>query len=150
MKKKSGKQLDKEIAAALRPRPMSAAAAKVDEVSFPSLRVTVIRPDFVDEWYGVHVAFQWAKPFNEEAYRAAVRAEERSWFEAQPPKMHVVGGFPLEKAMGEHLRREIGRSPQWIEFFSKPQKGIGRFDAKAIDNWEFDAHGGWASASDRD
>ena len=147
MKKKSGKQLDKEIAEALRPR--SSSAEKEKTIVFPPLRVTAIRPSFVDEWYGVHVDFEWNKPFNEAAYRGAVRAEENFWFETNPRKMHV-GGFPLEKAMADHIRKEIGRSPQWIEFFSKPQKGIGRFDAKAIDNWEFDAHGGWASASDRE
>jgi hypothetical protein len=138
--KKSNKRLDKEIAEALHKRDV--------RTHLPSLRVTKIRPEFIDEWYGVHADFQWTEPFDLEAYRDATRAEEHAWFKANPHKMHA-GLFSLEKTMGDHIRREIAHSPQWTAFFSKPQK-VSRFGEKDIDNWEFDALGGWASASDRD
>jgi hypothetical protein len=138
-KKKSPKQLDAEIAEALtRPR--------AHQVNFPALRVTTIYEERVDEWYGVSVRFKWSRPFNIDAYRQATRAEEDTWFKTN--KVHA-GLFPLEKAMGDHIRREVTRSPQWIEFFSKP-RSIPRFTERDIDNWDFDEQGGTASANTRD
>lgn len=135
------KQLDAEIAEALA-RSRSAPSPP----AFPALRVTYINEEQVDEWYGVAVRFEWVKHFDIDAYQQAARAEEAAWFKIH--KVHA-GLFPLEKAMGDHIRREVTRSPQWIEFFSKP-RSIPRFAAKDIDNWEFDELGGTASASTRD
>ena len=146
-RKKSPAQLDREIAAALGSAPRQHAAKSKND-PFPPLRVTKIRPMSVDEWYGVSVEFQWARPFDIEAHREAARSEESAWFAANPKKMHV-GLFPLEKAMGDHITAAITQSPQWIEFFSKPQR-MPRFTARDIDNWDFDELGGTASASTRD
>ena len=146
-KRKSPSQLDREIAEALGRAPRRHAAKRTLE-PFPPLRVTKIRPMSVDEWYGVSVEFQWARPLDIEGHREAERDEQRAWFAANPKKAHG-GLFPLEKAIGDHITAEIARSPQWIEFFSKPQH-IPRFTAQDIDNWDFDGQGGTAYASTRD
>ncbi len=138
-KKTPAKQLDAEIAESL------AKAAR-----FPSLRVTKVHPERVDEWYGVNAKFEWTTPFDVEAFHRATAAESRAWFDANPRQMHV-GGFPLEKAIGEHIRREVARSSEWADFFAKtPRTQIARFTERDITDWGFDAHGGWASASTRD
>ena len=147
-RKKSPAQLDREIAEAIGRAPHRHHAAKRKLAPFPSLRVTKIRPERVDEWYGVGVEFRWVRPLDIEAYREAARNEADAWFAANPKKAHV-GLFPLEKVMGDHIRTEITRSPQWIEFFSKPQ-GMPRFTARDIDNWDFEGQGGTASASTRE
>lgn len=146
-RKKSPAQLDREIAAALG-APRRHEAKKSTNEPFPPLRVTKVRPENVDEWRGVAVEFQWVRPFNREAHREAARNEENAWFAANPKKMHV-GLFPLEKAMGDHITTAITQSPQWIDFFSKPQR-MPRFTARDIDNWDFDELGGTASAMTRD
>ena len=147
-RKKSPAQLEREIAEALGRAPRRHRATKRKLETFPPLRVTKIYPQHVDEWYGVGVEFRWAAPFDIEAHREATRSEGDAWFAAHPRKMHT-GLFPLEKAIGDHITAQITRSPQWIEFFSKPQR-VPQFTARDIDNWDFDAQGGTASASTRD
>lgn len=158
-RKKTPAQLKREIDEVLQHRAMRASGRTqsiqtpvqprhVGKAStFPTLRVTAIYPEYVDEWYGVRVNFQWARPLDMTAYRQMAQAEEEDWFRSHPGRMHV-GPFPLEKAMGEHIGREITRSPQWTEFFSKSR--IPRFTAQGIDNWNFDEQGGTASAGTRD
>lgn len=151
--KKSSARLDREIAEALTGRTGKHHSTRREprassKLSFPGLRVTKIYPERVDEWYGVAVRFEWVRPFDFDAYQEAVRAEQEAWFLANPKKMHV-GLFPLEKVAADHIRREITQSPQWIDFYSKPQR-VPRFTARDIDNWDFDGRGGYASASTRD
>lgn len=159
-KKKSAAQLDREIAAALVKPPAPA------KVSFPPLQVTKIYPEGVDEWYGVAVRFDWAGPFDYAAYKKALSAESKSWFDAHPRQMHV-GTWPLEERMADHIRREIGRSPEWAEFWTKPHKvrvydeyadddegsssvvTLPKFSVSDIDQWDVHEQGGNASASSR-
>lgn len=128
-------------------REIATVVASPAQPSFPALRVTKVYPERVDEWYGVGVEFRWVRPLDVEAHRRASRAEEEAWF-ADSHRTHV-GLFPLERAMGDHIRREIARSPQWVEFFAR-QRSMPRFTERDIDNWSFDAQGGTASASTRD
>lgn len=152
MSRKRSVQLDREIANALSSKRGNsgkighAVRRAFGPKDFPTLRVTRVRHDYVDEWYGVHVDFVWTSPFDIEAYRDATRAEQDAWFATR--KVHA-GLFPLEKAMADHITTAIAKSPQWTEFL-RLAKGLPRFTARDIDNWDFDAHGGWASASMRD
>ena len=158
-KKKSAAQLDREVTAAL-------AGKAASSVTFPPLRVTKIYPEGVDEWYGVGIRFDWAGRFDYDAYKKALRAESKSWFDAHPRQMHV-GLWPIEEKMAEHIRREIGRSPEWAEFWTKPHKvrvydeyadddegsssvvTLPKFSTSDIDQWDVHEQGGNASASSR-
>lgn len=160
-KKKSAAQLDREIAAALISKPSTASAS---ELTFPPLQVTKIYPQGIDEWYGVGIRFNWAGPFDYSAYKKALNAESKAWFDAHPRQMHV-GLWPLEKKMEDHLLREIGRSPEWAEFWTTPHTvriydqdddeggssvvTLPKFSIRDIDQWDVHEQGGNASASSR-
>lgn len=152
--KKTEAQLEREIAVAIGDKP-------VTSIKFPSLQVTKVRPEGVDEWYGVRVDFKWKAPFDYEAYKRELNAETKTWFGSNPRQMHV-GLWPLEEKMGAHIRREIGRSPEWAEFWTKPhtvriyddESGsstvtLPKFSERDIEQWDVYEQGGSASASDR-
>jgi hypothetical protein len=135
---------------------------KISPSSFPPLRVTRVYPVATDEWYGVQADFEWAKLFDVQAYREAVKAELMAWRVSHPNEGDLFR-YPVQVALDQHIKRQIVGSPQWAEFYSRPRKivtqqyeggpeiavTIPRFAEEDIRDLDFDERGGSASANTR-
>jgi hypothetical protein len=85
---------------------------------FPPIRIARIYLKVFDEWYGVVAEFEWAAPFDVEAYKRAVWAEGNKWFGANPKTAHV-GYWPLEEDLQRHIAQQIISSFEYSEFFER-------------------------------
>lgn len=125
-----------------------------------------IRPDAVDEWYGMLVRFAWEVPYTPQEWVTLKEAEykEEQEFFAKGTRAHV-GMFSLEKQFVNEVIDQILNSPELAAFYKEAyevdvETGPGderirtvtlpRFRKEDFDGWGFTAEGGFVGASSRD